>query len=455
MLTATLKWFGGKANNLFKMEEKGISVPKTWVISNNYPLFLYKQYNIESNDIESVKYFLDNLPKKVYRELFEEVSDFIKNNREIKRFAVRSSQTYEDGKENSFSGLFYTGLNISKTGDITDEIIRCWKESYNDGVIEYSKRVSDFNVVPCSVIIQQFIQSEKSGVVFRWNDKIIIDSNFGLAKSIVDGETGCDELIIDDLTKQIISYTNNKSYAIIPINSRVNPNNGDIVQYNNLSNLQIAEFDNTTSTLKVKLDEESKKMEVLEEQEIGELLNTCEKVSQELDIENYDVEWTFYEKKLYILQCRPLTKPITVNKLNSEKNLGIGLVSGEATGIAVKVENEKDLKKLPDKNFILITKKLYGSTILAANKATGCMLQSKSPLSHSAIIAREIGIPVIGAVNLDTIVEGEFYYINGETGDYKIVDMVENSNEKGLSNTRLEKVDVSDFDEYFDYSINL
>lgn len=296
MLTATLKWFGGKANNLFKMEEKGISVPKTWVISNNYPLFLYKQYNIESNDIESVKYFLDNLPKKVYRELFEEVSDFIKNNREIKRFAVRSSQTYEDGKENSFSGLFYTGLNISKTGDITDEIIRCWKESYNDGVIEYSKRVSDFNVVPCSVIIQQFIQSEKSGVVFRWNDKIIIDSNFGLAKSIVDGETGCDELIIDDLTKQIISYTSNKSYAIIPINSRVNPNNGDIVQYNNLSNLQIAEFDNTTSTLKVKLDEESKKMEVLEEQEIGELLNTCEKVSQELDIENYDVEWTFYEK---------------------------------------------------------------------------------------------------------------------------------------------------------------
>jgi len=455
MLVATLKYFGGKASNLFKMEEKGISIPKTWVISNNYPLFLYKEYNIDSNDIKSVQEFLENLPRKVYKEIFEEVSGFIKNNREIKRFAVRSSQTYEDGKENSFSGLFYTGLNISKPGEMVDEIIRCWKESYNEGVIEYSKRVSEFKIVPCSVIIQQFIQSEKSGVSFRWNDRIIIDSNYGLAKAIVDGETGCDELIINNSNKEIISYTTNKSYAIIPINSRVNPNLGENVKYSNLINLEVAEFDNTTSILKVKLNEETKNNKVLDENEINELLNTCEKVAQELCIENYDIEWTFSGEKLYILQCRPLTKPISVKKINLGTGLGLGLVSGEATGVALKIENEKDLEKITTNNFILITNKLYGGTILAANKASGCILQSKSPLSHSAIIAREIGIPVVGAVDLNEIIEGEIYYINGETGDYKIIDKIEENTEKIIQNKNIDRVKISDFDEYFDFSISM
>ena len=404
------------------MSYNGVAVPKTWVISNNYPLSLIKKYNIPLNDLIKIQEFFKQFPKEEYSKLYNIVRNFINKNKNIKRYAIRSSQLYEDGKKNSFSGLFYTKLNVGNVADIVNAIITCWIESFNIGVIEYSKRNDDFEAIPCSVIIQQFILSNKSGVVFKIEDKIILDSNFGLAKSIVDGDTGCDEWIIHNNNFEIIDYFNNKENINIPITKRVNPNKGDIVSYQNYEDLTVKNFDNTSTVIEVELPSKFKKIKSMNKKEIEELINKCNRVSQILKIENYDIEWTFDEKgDLYILQCRPITKKFTItHNLDREKeNYGIGLVNGEATGITFKVCNEKTAREF-EKGNLLVTKRLAGSSLLAANKACGCMIESKSPLSHSAIIARELKIPVIGNINIDDIENGESYYINGKTGEYKI-----------------------------------
>lgn len=418
----TLNLYGSKAENLIKLSYNGVTVPLTWVIRNNYPLSILKRYKVDLSNINEVREFFKNFPDYEYCKIYKIVENFIKENNMVKRFAIRSSQLYEDGNENSFSGLFYTELNVGNVANIVNSIIKCWEESFNIGVIEYSKNNAEFNAIPCSVIIQQFILSNKSGVIFKLQDKIILDSNYGLAKSIVDGDTGCDEWIISNTDRNIIKYSNNKEKINVPITKRINPNKGEQINYQYYKNLLVNSFDNVNTIIEVILPQELKEAKSLNHSEIEELLSTCNNVSNILNIENYDIEWTFDDKgKLYILQCRPITSEFEVNNNISENSIeyGIGLVNGEVVGKVNKVYDDESARNFHEGD-ILVTKRLAGSSLLSANKAIGCLIESKSPLSHSAIIARELGIPVVGNINIDKIKDNEIYYINGKTGEYYI-----------------------------------
>ncbi len=414
------------------MSYNGVAVPRTWVISNNYPCSIIKKYNIDLNNLTEIREFFKQFPEEEYCRLYNIVKNFISKNKEIKRYAIRSSQFYEDGKENSFSGLFYTELNVGNIADIVNAIITCWIESFNVGVIEYSKKNDKFQAMFCSVIIQQFIFSNKSGVIFKLKDKIVIDANFGLAKSIVDGNTGCDEWIISANDYRFISYSNNKENINIPVTKRVNPNKGTTVNYQNYEGLLVKKFDNISTVIEVELSDKLKILKSMNEKEIKTLICVCDKVSKILQIENYDIEWTFNEKgELYILQCRPITVDFEINK-NIEKTdakYGIGLVNGEISGKAFKVYDDKTAREFETGN-ILVTKRLAGYSLLAANKACGCMIESKSPLSHSAIIARELKIPVIGNIDISAIQNGKLYYINGKTGEYRTLKEISNKKEE-------------------------
>lgn len=433
-----MKVYGSKAKNLIKLSYNGVTVPKTWVISNNYPLSLLKRYKINLENLDEIINFFDKFPKQEYRKLYDIVKEFTNKNKRIKRFAIRSSQLYEDGKDNSFSGLFYTELNVGNIVNIVNAIVKCWKESFNVGVIEYSKKNNEFKPIPCSVIIQQFILSNKSGVVFKIDDKIILDANFGLAKSIVDGDTGCDEWILNN--GDIVKYSNNKEKADIPVTRRINPNVKDKINYQNYSDLVVSKFNNTDTTIKVDLPLSLSEKKVMSETEIEKLLKVCESVSKILNIKNYDIEWTIDEKgNIYILQCRPITTKFEVGKMeqNENKKFGIGLVNGEVIGKVIRIIDENTAKKF-EQGSILVTKRLAGYSLMAANKAIGCIIESKSPLSHSAIIARELGIPVVGNVDINSICNNERYYINGKTGEYKIVKNSNiNKNETRLNNKEI------------------
>lgn len=421
------------------MSYSGVTVPKTWVISNNYPLFILKKHNINLNNYEEVINFFENYPKIEYLELCKNIKGFLEKNRNIKRYAIRSSQLYEDGKENSFSGLFYTKLNVGNTIDIANAILKCWTESFNTGVIEYSKKNPKFKAIPCSVIVQQFIISNKSGVIFNLGKDIVLDANYGLAKSIVDGDTGCDEWTISRHDKHIVNYTNNKEKMNIPILTRVNPNIGTIMSYQNYKDLDVINFDNKNTVIEVGLPENLKKEKSMNDREIKDLLDVCEKVSKYLNIEHYDIEWTIdLSGKIYILQCRPITTKFEVsgNFEENNKKYGIGLVNGEVTAKVSKIVTRNDAMNFKKGN-ILVAKRLSGDILLAANKASGCIIESKSPLSHSAIIARELGIPAIGNVNINDIENNKFYYINGKTGEYcYIIKGIQDKNKK-------EKIKVS------------
>ena len=152
---------GSKSRNLRILETAGFRVP---VFIDVVPSILTK------NELESavIEYFGTN-----------------------SLFAVRSSAMIEDGAEKSYAGYFCSEIAVSL-----------------DKLYDAYKRVSDsLQGFDAKVIVQQFILSDKSGVVFTDNGQglIIVNSNFGLCKTVVEGFS-CDEWYLTSNNKLIRKY---------------------------------------------------------------------------------------------------------------------------------------------------------------------------------------------------------------------------------------------------------
>jgi pyruvate,water dikinase len=177
----------------------------------------------------------------------------------VKYFAVRSSAVGEDSSHQSFAGQFYSAIGV-KRKDIASEA---------------KKVFSSYKGRNGSVIIQEFIPSDHSGVMFTEvnSNKIVINSTIGLCSTVVNGET-CDEYICD------------KSGVILK---------RKICEKN-------AQFFRNGSFVRIKTSDESLSPENIK------LLAQFGSKLQKLFRSPQDVEWTFKDGKLFILQSRPITK---------------------------------------------------------------------------------------------------------------------------------------------------
>lgn len=103
-------------------------------------------------------------------------------------FAVRSNDAHEDGEKFSYAGQFLTVLNVSKSE--VDKAIKSVVDSYKNRYYEEKLGIYSENKIS-SVIIQEMVASEYSGVLFTANPKGILNEMVivvgkGLGSSIVE-----------------------------------------------------------------------------------------------------------------------------------------------------------------------------------------------------------------------------------------------------------------------------
>lgn len=222
---------GGKAKNLTILKNAGFRVPEFITI-------------------------VDEISEK-------ELLNLIDINFKIKYFAVRSSAIVEDGTQTSFAGHFYSAVGVT----------------FENLFKEYLNVRKSFGNQSGAVIIQEFVPSAKSGVLFTdaGENKILINANFGLCKSVVEGEP-CDEYI----------YSRNS----IPLKEHIEKNKNPLF------------FDNGNFNKKLKSAEK-----VLNENEIKLLIDKCLEIEKNFGIPQ-DIEWCFYNEELFILQSRPVTRKV-------------------------------------------------------------------------------------------------------------------------------------------------
>ncbi len=204
---------GNKAKFLITMRKENFNVPNGFVLDSD----TYKQI-IEDNKIDTeINKLLDGITKenvettsKKIKDLFNkiEINEDIKNavdklSLTSKKYAVRSSGAKEDLDDYSFAGQYETFLNVKKE-DILEKVIDCYKSMFSEVILSYllNNKIS-FNDLKMTVIVQEMVDSEYSGICFTinpitGNDKqMLIEIGEGLGENIVSGKVAPEQYYYD------------------------------------------------------------------------------------------------------------------------------------------------------------------------------------------------------------------------------------------------------------------
>lgn len=223
----------------------------------------------------------------VILELIEDIKNLPNN----KKYVVRSSINTEDLENFSFAGQFKTYLNINSKKDIIKYIQNIFDEIVSDINKNYIDMFSD-KKMKVSILIQEQIESEFSGVIFTKNP-------------------------VNFLNEIIIEYV--KGYGELLVDKGITPERW---KYN---------WDMWL---------EKPKKPLLDNNIIYEIKDSILKLKKEYKFE-IDAEWTLSKGKIYFLQLRPITtlKNINIYSNNLSKEFLPGLIKPLIWSINIPVVN--------------------------------------------------------------------------------------------------------------------
>ena len=226
---------GKKAHNLFLAKSNGIPVPELLAIDHE---------DLESNQMAGCvnKYLEDNFTGE-------------------QLFSVRSAALSEDGAENSFAGQFDTFLNVPMNL-VVEKINKCRESVFSENVALYCKQQGITEEISMSVIVQQMVQGDYSGVMFTANPQGLLNESV-----IVIGE-GSGDGVVEERVSTTSYYYNNTDRLFYYESMEGSP--------------------------------------VIGREVIEELIGYSDKL-KELFGEYLDIEFTIKNGQIYILQIRHIT----------------------------------------------------------------------------------------------------------------------------------------------------
>ncbi|MDN7242667.1 phosphoenolpyruvate synthase [Planococcus sp. N028] len=216
----------------------------------------------------------------------EEIRRYFLNLGENFFYAVRSSATAEDLPTASFAGQQDTYLNVNGERAILHHIRKCWASLFTERAIVYRiQNGFDHRKVYLSVVIQQMVYSEASGILFTADpvtsnrSVLSIDASFGLGEALVAGIVTADNYKIRE-GKIIEKTIAEKEIAIYPLK------NGGI------DKREIATSQQKNQTL---TDEQILLLETLGRKIEGHFRSP------------QDIEWCLVDGVFHFVQSRPIT----------------------------------------------------------------------------------------------------------------------------------------------------
>jgi rifampicin phosphotransferase len=295
---------GGKSAAIARLTKAGFRVPRSFVITRDVYDFFVEVTGLRGRifleltrkDFSDMRweemwdtalrirnFFLTTpWPSSLRRRLETFITESFKNS----QVTVRSSAPDEDSTKTSFAGVHESVVNKSGTDSVMDAIKLVWASLWSDRAMMYRRELGlDFDKSSMAVLIQEFIDGEKSGIFFGVSPNnqshSVIEAVYGLNQGLVDGSVEPDRWTINRETGTVESHVAPKrSIKISP------------------------EKDQGVTTL-----------ELTESETISPPLNSAEvemvfhigQEAEKLFSLPQDVEWTFRGDELIILQSRPIT----------------------------------------------------------------------------------------------------------------------------------------------------
>lgn len=209
------------------------------------------------------------------------------------RVAVRSSSTAEDLAGASFAGQQETILNVSGKAALLRAVRHCWSSLFTAQAIFYrSQRGFDDSQVSMAVVVQEMVDSEKSGVSFTVDpvlgnrDQMVIEGVWGLGEGIVSGAITPDHYKLDRETYEVVFEFIPEKKIMFCRRPEDDGEIGGVVQ------------------APVPVDKISAR--VLSDAELRQLVDLGNQVEEHFGCPQ-DIEWTVEGGVIYLLQSRPIT----------------------------------------------------------------------------------------------------------------------------------------------------
>jgi len=178
---------GEKAGNLSLLFRSRFPVPPGFVIAAD-------AFRLEGDQDPALWTFPEPLRQEI-EAAFHEAGNL--------RAAVRSSCSAEDLADASFAGQYESMLNVTEA-NLMEAIRHCWLSAYQGHASFYKTQsvAAGGRTSAMSVIVQEFIEADASGVIFSKNpitgneDEIVVNAGFGLGEAIVSGLTTPDCFVL-------------------------------------------------------------------------------------------------------------------------------------------------------------------------------------------------------------------------------------------------------------------
>jgi len=443
-----IKWFselnknsgnvaGGKGANLAEIYNLKVPVPPGFVVTAQaYDSFIKKagikekiQELLKKINYEDTKQLEDitkqireliiksKFPKEMEEEILESYENLDAKNSNVQKgpamdilktasepifVAVRSSATAEDLADASFAGQQDSFVNVKGNTELLDKIRECFSSLFTARATFYRhKKGFEHLKVSLAVVVQEMIDSDKSGVIFSKdpsynNDNVHIEAVWGLGEGIVSGKITPDRYNVNRKLKILDKKIANKKVALTR--------------------------DSGGGKIEVKLKEEISNSQVLKQHEITKLAEIAMKLEEHFK-KPQDIEFAIKKGEIYIVQTRPITTmEKRINKTSKELNgevilTGIAASPGIAFGKIKILEKLEDLRKIIQGD-ILVTKMTNPDMVITMQKSAAIVTDEGGMTAHAAIVSREMGIPcIVGTQEATTkLKEGETITVDGYTG---------------------------------------
>ena len=413
---------GGKGANLGEMTNANIPVPPGFIVTADaYFDFLEKSKLTDkihhrlqpldpgdSKQLQQVaaqikQLILDTaMPLKLAKEIEQA---YIKMGRGL--VAVRSSATAEDLPEASFAGQQRTFLNVQGEKEVVAAVQGCWASLFEPRAIFYRHQQGfDHFKVGIAVPVQKMVQSQASGVMFTIepvtsdNSKIVIEAVYGLGEAIVSGEVTPDLYIIDKEGLKISTKKVAKQETQLIRNPAAVQGEANIW-------VPIAPAEQNQPKL---TDDD-----IISLAKLGKQLEDWYQFPQ-------DIEWAKDEKKIFIVQTRPVTTIKEVAEVIPEIKAPVLLTGapaspGMASGPVKIVPEPSQIDKVKTGN-ILVAEMTTPDFVPAMKRAAAIVTDRGGRTAHAAIVSRELGIPcVVGTEQATTtLTDGQIITVDGSRG---------------------------------------
>ncbi len=191
---------GGKGGSLATMVQEGLPVPPGFVVTSAAFTAAVDRERLQTccraRDITGARQIVAAAkpPATIVAEHYAALNGLV---------AVRSSACAEDSEIASYAGQQESYLNVDGLPAVLDKIVACWLSFFTDRAVFYRAEKGSLDDIAMAVVVQQMINSKKSGVLFTIDpvhgrkDRMVVEAAFGLGENVVGGEHTPDHYSLD------------------------------------------------------------------------------------------------------------------------------------------------------------------------------------------------------------------------------------------------------------------